>query len=241
MADQTRRRVLTRRLPGRSARKRHWWRWLLAGIAALIVLVVVAIGVFIKLQPTLPPLALPTARASAPTGPIDGMWATSARSVAGFRIQESGVGMSNDVVGRTNAITGTVDVADGRVTRAAFRINLTAIRVNGKVQRQFATSLGTRDHPVATFRLAQPVTLSRAFTSGAAVTLRVTGYLAMHGTSHPVTATISARRDGPALQAAGSIPIALSRWGIEGPGGFGFFGSLASHGVAEFLLNLRRR
>jgi hypothetical protein len=39
----------------------------------------------------------------------------------------------------------------------------------------------------------------------------------------------------------GSIPIAFSRWDIKGPAGFGFLGSLADHGIAEFLLVLDRR
>jgi hypothetical protein len=68
------------------------------------------------------------------------------------------------------------------------------------------------------------------------ITVRATGYLPVHGASHPVTVTISARRDGPSLQAAGSIPVAFSRRGIKGPAGFGFLGSLANHGVAEFFL-----
>ena len=63
----------------------------------------------------------------------------------------------------------------------------------------------------------------------------------MHGTSRLVTITISGRRNGPALQAAGSIPIAFSDWGIKGPAGYGVFGSLANHGTAEFLLLLHRQ
>ena len=55
-----------------------------------------------------------------------------------------------------------------------------------------------------------------------------------------MTVTISGRRNGSALQVAGSIPIAFSDWGITGPKGYGFFGSLANHGVAEFLLVLHR-
>jgi hypothetical protein len=62
----------------------------------------------------------------------------------------------------------------------------------------------------------------------------------MHGVSHPVTVTISGRRDGSALQAAGSIPVAFSDWGIKAPGGAGFLGSLANHGAAEFRLVLHR-
>ena len=207
---------------------------------ALVVLVVLAAVIFIKLQPAPAPLALPTAAASAPAGPLDGTWDVAAGSVAGFRVQETFLGMSNDTVGRTHAVTGTITISGGRVTAAAFRIGLTTIKVGGKAQPQFATSLGTQDHPDATFTLAQPVTLSSAFTSGATITATATGQLTMHGTSHLVTATISARRDGPALQAAGSIPIAFAGWGIKGPQGYGILGSLANHGTAEFFLILHR-
>jgi len=56
-----------------------------------------------------------------------------------------------------------------------------------------------------------------------------------------VTFPVSARRDGTTLQVTGSIPVAFSAWGINRPAGFGFFGSLASHGAAEFLLVLSQR
>jgi len=67
-----------------------------------------------------------------------------------------------------------------------------------------------------------------------------TGRLTLRGITQPVTVTISARRDGTALRAAGSIPVAFSRWGVTEPAGYGIVGSLASHGTAEFLLVLHR-
>jgi len=51
--------------------------------------------------------------------------------------------------------------------------------------------------------------------------------------------TLSARRDGAAIEAAGSLPVAFSDFRIAGPRGYGFLGSLASNGTAEFLLILR--
>jgi polyisoprenoid-binding protein YceI len=220
--------------------KRHWWRWTLASVAALVALVVAAAGIFIKLQPTLPALTLPTARASAPVGPVDGTWDVAAASAAGFRLREATLGFSNEVVGRTKAVTGTIVVSGGQVTSATFRVDLTTIKVGGKAQPQFAKSLATQAYPVATFTLTQPVTLSPAFAAGVAITQTVTGRLAMHGVSHAATFTISGRRDGSALQVAGSIPVTLSDWGIRTPAGYGFLGSLADHGVAEFLLVLHR-
>jgi hypothetical protein len=58
--------------------------------------------------------------------------------------------------------------------------------------------------------------------------------------SRQVTFTVSGRRDGSALQVAGSIPVTFSAWNIRGPSGYGFLASLANHGVAEFLLILHQ-
>lgn len=225
----------------RAGRRHHWWRWAIGGVATLVVLVVLAGGLFVKLQPSPAPLALPTGAASAPAGPLDGTWIAAVGSVAGFRVRESAFGMSNDTVGRTSAVTGTIVISGDRVTGGAFRINLTSMKVGGKAQPQFAESLGTAKDPVAKVTLARPVTLNAGFASGATVTERVIGRLAMHGISRPVVVTVSGRRDGSSLQVTGSIPVAFSRWDIRGPRSFGFIASLASSGIAEFLLKMHRR
>jgi polyisoprenoid-binding protein YceI len=226
--------------PGRPPRKRRWWRWIAASALALVLLVVLAVGLFVKLQPSPAPLTLPRGAARPPVGPVNGTWDVTAGSVAGFRVQESALGFSNDVVGRTEGVAGTIVVSDGLVTAATLRVDLAALTVNGKAQAQFARSLDTASHPVATFTLTRPVALGTAFASGATVTLTGTGDLTLRGATRPATFTITARRDGPELQAAGSIPVAFSAWGIKGPAGFAFLGSLANHGVAEFLITAHR-
>ena len=188
-----------RAAPGSSSRRHHWWRWALAGTAAVVVLAAAAVVLYIKLQPDPPQLALPTARTSAPAGPLGGRWAAGPGSVAGFRVQETALGFSNDVVGRTDAVTGILTISGGQVTQAWFRVGLTTVTVNGKTQRQFATSLGTRTHPSATFTLPHPVTLAPAFASGATIKITAAGRPTMHGVTHTVTVTISGRRDGPEL------------------------------------------
>jgi polyisoprenoid-binding protein YceI len=218
----------------------HWSRWILGGAAALVVLVIAAGGAFIKLQPTLAPLALPTGSAGAAAGPLNGTWQVTSGSVAGFRVRESFLWFGNETVGRTTAVTGTM-VIDGRqVTGAAFRVDLTAITVNGKTQPQFARSLGTQADPDATITLVKPVALAPAFTSGTTISLTVRARLTMHGVSRAVTFPVSGRPDGTELQFTGAIPVAFAAWHITGPAGFGFLGSLANHGVAEFLLVLNR-
>ena len=231
------------------ARTRRWARRILLGVAVLAALAVLASWAFVKFQPTSAAPALPTASASSPAAPaaqaaqaapVDGTWAVSAGSIAGFRVRETIFGMSNDVVGRTSAVSGALVVSAGRVTSATFRVDLTAITVNGKTQPQFAQSLDTRRFPTATFTLSRPVTLGAALVTGGTVSVLAAGRLSMNGVTRPVSFTVSGRRDGAVLQVIGSIPVTFSGWGIKGPAGFGALGSLADHGKAEFLLTLRQ-
>jgi polyisoprenoid-binding protein YceI len=224
----------------RSSLRRHPLRWILAGAVALIALAVVAVAAFI-MQPAPPPLTLPSGAVSQPSGPVSGTWQVAPGSVAGFRVPESAFGISNDVVGRTTGVSGAIIVSGGQINHAAFRITLAGIKVGGKTEPQLASSLDTRSFPAATFTLARPVLLGPAFASGATVRFTAAGELAMNGIAHQVDVTISARRDGSALQAAGSIPVPFLEWGIKRPAGFGAFGSLADRGTAEFFLILRRQ
>jgi polyisoprenoid-binding protein YceI len=224
--------------PGRT---RRWWRWLLVGLVLLVVLVVGGAAIYAKSQPTAAPLTLPAAAARPPAGPADGTWDAAAGSVAGFRIRESALGFGDDVTGRTTAVSGTAVIAGDRVARAAFRIDLTAITVGGKPKPQLTTSLDTAAHPDATITLAGPARLPAGFGGGRTVTAALPGWLTLHGVTRPVTITVSARRDGTAIEAAGSLPVASGRWGITLPAGFGFLGGLSSQATAEFLLILHRR
>lgn len=222
-------------------KRRHRWRWILGGVVVLVVLAVAATGAFVELNPGPAPLALPAA-AAAPSGPLDGTWQVAAGSVAGFRVRETVIGFSNDTTGRTGDVTGTAVVTNAQVSRATFEVNLAAITVNGKArQPQLLKSLNVAAHPVAIITLARPVPLPAAFSAGAAVTQTAPAVLTLNGTTRPVTVTLSARRDGTAIEAAGSVPVAFSDFSIAGPRGYGFLGSLASNGTAEFLLILRPR
>jgi polyisoprenoid-binding protein YceI len=241
MTQQADRPTRRQRSHAGSARRRRRWPWILASAVVLIVVLIGASVWVLVAQPGPAPLALPAGAAAAASGPSDGTWSVAPGSLAGFRVPESALGVSNDVVGRTSAVTGTIVISGDRVTSAQLRVGLTAITVGGKKQLQFAKSLGTRQHPAAVFTLTRPAALSPAFNSGAVITERVTGTLAMNGVVRPVTFTMSGRRDGSALQVAGSIPVAFSGWEIKGPGGAGFLGSLADHGVAEFRLALDRK
>ena len=54
-------------------------------------------------------------------------------------------------------------------------------------------------------------------------------------------AVVSLTAVGTAGRVAGSLPVEFHRFGITEPAGYGFLGSLADRGTAEFLLVLRSR
>jgi polyisoprenoid-binding protein YceI len=228
--------------PERPRRRRHWLRWILASLAVLVVLVVGLVVVAIKLQPTPAPLTLP-AQAAAPIGPVDGTYQAAPGSVAGFRIQQTTLGLTSDVVGRTADVTGSVAVTRGRIVDAKLHVNLLAMtsgdgKNGGKLAPQFGNSLDTGRYPQAAVELAQPVTLDAGFTSGATVALKAVGTLTLHGVTRTVTVPLSVRRDGTDIDVAGSVPVVFADYRLARPEGYGWFGSLADHGVAEFSLVL---
>jgi deazaflavin-dependent oxidoreductase (nitroreductase family) len=214
-------------------------RWVLLSIAIVLVSIIAAVGAVTSRTP-LAPLALPDRAATAPAGPLDGVWKVSTGSLAGFRVPQTVLGFSGDVVGRTGAVTGSITIAGARVSTAVFRVPLGTVMVSGKKQPRLATSLNTSADPTATLRLTSQVQLSHAFAAGRTVSEKVTGYLTLRGSTRSVLITLVARRDGSELQVAGSMPVTFARWGIKDPTGYGFLGSLADHGTAEFLLTLRR-
>lgn len=226
--------------PAQPRRKRHWVRWTITGIAVLLVLIVGLVAVAIKLQPTPAPLALP-ASAGAPVGELDGTYQAVSPSVAGFRIQQTVIGLTSDVVGRTKDITGTVTITGAQVTTASLRVGLVALTAgDAKPAPQFAISLETLRYPDATIALTQPVTLDPAFASGTAVTVNTAGTLILHGVTRTAVVTLSIRRDGTNIDVAGTVPVGFTDYNIAGPKGYGGLGSLADHGVAEFLVVLHR-
>ncbi|MFI1990967.1 YceI family protein [Actinoplanes sp. NPDC020271] len=213
-------------------RKRHWLRWTLAGVAALLVLLVAGAVAAVKLQPVPSPLTLPVNPAPS-SGPLNGAYQPTTGSLAGFRIQQSFLGVTSEMVGRTPDITGTVTATGDRVTAASLRINLLALTSGGKKPApQYNISLDTEHYPDATVTLTQPVALSQVATA--------TGTLTLHGVTRTVTATMSIRQDGAGLDVAGSLPVAFADYRLAQPTGYGSLGSLADHGTAEFLLLLRR-
>ena len=73
--------------------------------------------------------------------------------MAGFRIEETALFVSNYVVGRTSAVSGSFVVSGGRASFGDLPHRPRArAEVGGKVQAQFSRSLATNEYPDASFR-----------------------------------------------------------------------------------------
>ncbi len=224
-------------------RKRHWLRWTLVAIGAVIVLIVVTVQLYVTNAPTPAPLALPAA-AEQPVGPLAGTWEVTHGSAAGLRIRQTVLFAEGDVVQRTRSVTGELTTTASTITSAAFTVDLTTLTddgtPDGRKTPQVAISLDTSRHPTATITLTQPPNVDSALGSGATVMTTAQAAMTLRGRTHPVTIALTTHRDGAVLRAAGSFPVAFADWGIAGPEGYGALGSLADHGTAEFLLVLHR-
>jgi polyisoprenoid-binding protein YceI len=229
--------------PAPPRRRRHWVRRTLIALAAVPVLLVGAVVLYVQFAPVPAPLTLP-AEAGKPIGVLAGTWDVTTGSAAGFRLDQTVLFASGDVVQRTTSVSGRLTTTATVVTAATFTVDLTTLTDDGTAAGtrtpQVGISLDTAKHPDATITLTAQVTVDPAIDSGATVTIATRADLTLRGQTHPVALTLTARRDGALLRAAGSIPVTFSTWDIPNPEGYGPLGSLADHGIAEFLLVLQR-
>lgn len=228
-----------------SLRIRHWKRWLLAGAAVVVVLVVGIPFVYIHFIEGSAParLHLPSTKTTTPSGAATtavGSWKVAPGSQAGYRIGEVLFGQTNTAVGRTAAATGTMTIGPSGVTATTITVDLTQVS-SDRSQRdhQFqGRIMDTAAYPTATFTLASPIALDPLPAPGATVAVTAAGRLALHGTTKPAQAQLQARQVGATVQVSGSIPVTFATWNIPNPS----FGPVTTddHGLIEFLLTFTR-
>jgi hypothetical protein len=223
-------------------RRRRWLRRTLIALVVVIIGLVVSVELYIRFAPVPAPLAMPAA-ADEPAGSLPGDWEVVKESAAGFRLQQTVLFADGDVVQRTHAVTGQLTVTDTTITTATFTVDLTTLTddgtASGQKTPQVEISLDTRNHPNATITLTRPLAVDPAIQAGTAVTMTAPADMTLRGRTHPVTISLTARRDGTLLRAAGSFPVTFADWGIPDPEEYGPLGSLADHGTGEFLLVLQ--
>lgn len=243
-------------------RRRRWTRWLIGGVAVIVVLVVGGPFVYIHFieGKAPPPLSISTATtpttagtsagaagtgsttttagaADVSTTGVAGTWKISTGSLAGYRIKETLFGQSNTAVGRTSAITGSITITGTEVGAGQFTVDMTKVKSDeSERDNQFqGRIMDTASFPTSTFVLTQPIQLGTIPAAGTTITETATGKLTLHGTTKTVTFPVQARLNGTTISVSGSIPIVFADYGIDNPSGGP--ATTSNNGILEFLLN----
>ena len=239
-----------------SGRKRPWLRWLIGGVAVIVVAAVAGPFVYIhfiegsapapfRLRPSASASGSATgtqpASASADAGSLAGTWAIASGSQAGYRVQEVLFGQQHTAVGRTSSVAGHLTVAGTSVTAAGFTVQMDTVRSDASQRdAQFdGRIMDTSAYPAGTFTLTSPISLGTVPATGVVRSYTAHGNLTLHGTTRPVTFTLNAERTASGIEVSGSIPVLFATWHIPNPSFAGVV-TTQDHGLLEFLLTLRK-
>ncbi len=237
-------------MAGRTHRAR---RWVVAGVAAVVVLAVGGPFVFIRFieGPAPAKLSLPkngsgtrsaTATAAGAGGAsVAGTWKVGPGSTVGYRVQEVLIGQQATAVGRTAKVWGSLTISGTSVTNGSFTADMATV-VSDQSQRnaQFdGRIMDVSTYPTATFRLTSPLSLATLPVDGKIQRYPARGDLTMHGVTRPVSFTVSAERSGAEVYVLADIHIVFTNWDISNPS-MGGFVTTQSSGTLEVLLDLAR-
>jgi polyisoprenoid-binding protein YceI len=240
--------------------RRHWLRWLIAGIIVVVVLAVAGPFVYIHFFNGSTPSALSLAPSGTPsagsgsgsasasgagtstatataTGSVTGTWTAGSGSVVGYRVNEVLLGQNATAVGRTTSVTGQLTIRGTTATVATFSVPMDTIH-SDKSQRdaQFdGRIMDVAEYPTGTFSLTSPIDLAPLPAAGVIKSYTAHGKLTLHGTTRAVTLTLTAERVGTQIKVAGDIPVLFSDYNIANPSFSGFV-TTQDHGLLEFLL-----
>lgn len=234
--------------------RRHWKRWLIAGVATAAVLGTAGPYVYINYVQDKPPAALSldnppgsdSSGGSSGSGKqagqegVEGAWRVGSGSQAGYRVDEVLFGQNVTAVGRTEKVTGELEIAGNRAVSGSFTVDLASVKSDSDQRDgQFrGRVMNTERYPEATFELTEPVDFGSAPAVGEQVSAKASGELTVHGETNSVSFELDAQRTAEGFRVNGSIPVTFADYGIEAPD----FGGIAveDEGSIEFLLAFDR-
>lgn len=231
--------------------RRHWKRWLIAGVAVVAVLGIGGPYVYINYVADEPPAALsldssPPGSKASPDGSsgsgeqardgVEGSWRVSSGSQAGYRVDEVLFGQNVTAVGRTEEVTGDLEIEGTRATSGTITVDLASVASDSDERdAQFrGRIMNTEQFPEATFELTEPADFGSAPDVGEQVTAEATGELTIHGETNPVTFELTAQRTADGFRTNGSIPLTFADYGVDAPNFGGI--TVEDEGTVEFLL-----
>src|SRR5215471_269196 len=215
-------------------------RPLVIGLAAFAALLLVAAGgayayFFTSLRSAPAAFSLSGAGSSAANAgtSVDGLlgqWTVTTGSQAGYRVKEVLVGQAtkHEAVARTSSVTGGLTVAKGssglQVKGLRFAVQLADLQSVDTVaghnvtnrDRNVSRTLDVQTFPNAVFE-ASTLQVPARFAHGQTLTVDVPGTFAVHGVTRPAMANAQVRMTGGQVQAAGTIDIDMTQFGVTPP------------------------
>lgn len=221
----------------------YWKRWVIGGVAAVLLLAVGGPYVYINYvtEPAPETLSLDNTtqqeRTSDGRAGVEGKWKVSDGSQAGYRVDEVLFGQNVTAVGRTEKVTGELAVEGTKATSAAFTVDLASVKSDSdRRDGQFRDRIvNTATYPEAKFELTAPVDFKKVPAVGEKVTAKATGTFSIHGKTKSVTFDLTAQRTDAAFRVNGSVPVVFADYGIADPGFSGI--EVEDQGTIEFLLD----
>ncbi|MEX0790039.1 MAG: YceI family protein [Actinomycetota bacterium] len=229
---------------GAANNTKGWIKWVLMGIAGLLVLGFGGAFVYTNFIADDAPVPLDTTPSvAAPVDPsvtLEGTWVVADGSQVGYRVKEILFGLDSEAVGRTSEVTGSFTIDGDSLTEGSFEVDMASItsdqsRRDGQFQGRI---MEVDTYPTAAFVLTEPLDLSGISleqTQGEAV---ATGNLTAHGVTNEVSFDIKGVRSGSQIQITGSIPIVFADYNIDNPSGGP--AQTEDSGIMEFAINFEK-
>ena len=151
-----------------AGKPRKWLRWTVAGVVAVLVIVVGGPFVYIHFvepdpekTPTLADTPTTALQAGETCAPLAGTWKITSGSVVQYRVKEVLFGQDSTATGSTKSITGSMKIAGTQVDTASFTVDMTTVTSDKSVRDgQFqGRIMDTAEFPTATFELSKPIEL----------------------------------------------------------------------------------
>jgi polyisoprenoid-binding protein YceI len=188
------------------------------------------------------PSVMPTVREVSPQVAFDdlaelsGDWNIADGSSAGYTVGAVLNGSPLIVSGTTDHVAGSATVEDSMLTSATIVVEVASISTDNATRDAYfrGPALEADDFPTALFTLSSPVALSDALIAGQPVVVDASGELSLHGVSHAVEVSVTARMENGRLILAGSVPVSFADYGIQ-PIDLGFV-RVEDSGSVDFTL-----
>ncbi|MFD3501897.1 YceI family protein [Streptomyces sp. NPDC058678] len=233
--------------------RRHWKRWLIAGVATVAVLCTAGPYIYINYVQDKPPAALslddpPGSNSSGSSSgsgeqageDVEGAWRVGSGSQAGYRVDEVLFGQNVTAVGRTEKVTGELEIEGNRAVNGSFTVDLASVKSDSDQRDgQFrGRVMNTERYPEATFELTEPVDFGSAPAVGEQVSAKASGELTVHGETNSVSFELDAQRTADGFRVNGSILVTFADYGVDAPNFGGI--TVEDEGNIEFLLAFDR-